>query len=125
MDVRVLGRLRELGWIDGSNVAIQYRWAEGRSERFAQIAAEFVQSDVSVIVTAGAAVLAAKQATSRFQSSLRSHQTHSAAASLRFWLDPAGMSPVCRSRLPTLLVKDWKFCESCSWSTHSGGHGQC
>ena len=60
-----LGRLRELGWIDGSNVAIQYRWAEGRSERFAQIAAEFVQSDVSVIVTAGAAVLAAKQATSK------------------------------------------------------------
>ena len=35
-------RLRELGWKDGSTVAIQYRWAEGRSELFAQIAAEFV-----------------------------------------------------------------------------------
>jgi putative ABC transport system substrate-binding protein len=60
-----IGRLRELGWIDGSNVAIEYRWAEGRSERFAQIAAEFVRSNVSVIVTAGAAVVAAKQATSK------------------------------------------------------------
>src|SRR5881396_3482868 len=58
-------RLRELGWIDGRNIAIEYRWAEGRSERFAKIASEFVQSNVSVIVTAGAAVLAAKQATSK------------------------------------------------------------
>ena len=58
-------RLRELGWIEGRNVAIEYRWAEGRSERFAEIAAEFVRLKVDVIVTTGtAAVLAAKQATS-------------------------------------------------------------
>ena len=31
-------RLRELGWIDGRTVAIEYRWAEGRNERFAEIA---------------------------------------------------------------------------------------
>src|SRR5262245_14051611 len=37
-------RLRELGWIDGRNVAIEYRWGEGRDELFAQIAAEFVRS---------------------------------------------------------------------------------
>jgi putative ABC transport system substrate-binding protein len=36
-------RLRELGWIDGRNIAIEYRWAEGRPERAAEIAAEFVQ----------------------------------------------------------------------------------
>src|SRR5215813_4804807 len=36
-------RLRELGWIDGRTVAIEYRWADGRNERFAEIAAEFVQ----------------------------------------------------------------------------------
>jgi putative ABC transport system substrate-binding protein len=36
-------RLRELGWIDGRTVAIEYRWAEGRNERFAEIAAEFVR----------------------------------------------------------------------------------
>src|SRR5262249_37188798 len=34
-------RLRELGWIEGRTVAVEYRWAEGRSERFAEIAAEF------------------------------------------------------------------------------------
>ena len=57
-------RLRELGWIEGRSIAIEYRWAEGRGERFAEIAAEFVRLKVDVIVTAGGAVLAAKQATS-------------------------------------------------------------
>ena len=57
-------RLRELGWIDGRNVAIEYRWGEGRNERFAQITAEFVRLKVDVIVTSGTPqVLAAKQAT--------------------------------------------------------------
>ena len=58
-------RLRELGWIEGRTVAVEYWWAEGRSERFAEIAAEFVQRKVDVIVTASTTgVLAAKQATS-------------------------------------------------------------
>ena len=58
-------RLRELGWVDGRNVAIEYRWAEGRSERFAEIAAEFVLLKVDVILTHNTPpVLAAKQATS-------------------------------------------------------------
>src|SRR5262249_12412664 len=57
-------RLRELGWIEGRTIAIEYRWAEGRDERYSEIAAEFVRLKVDVIVTAGGAVLAAKQATS-------------------------------------------------------------
>ena len=57
-------RLRELGWIEGRTVAIEYRWAEGRSERYAEIAAELVRLKVAVIVTAGGAVVAVKQATS-------------------------------------------------------------
>src|SRR5450631_2335813 len=58
-------RLRELGWIEGRTIAIEYRWAEGRSDRLADIAAEFVRLKVDVIVTHSAApVLAAKQATS-------------------------------------------------------------
>jgi putative tryptophan/tyrosine transport system substrate-binding protein len=57
-------RLRELGWIEGRTIAIEYRWAEGRGERYAEIAAEFVRLKVDVIVTSGGAVLAAKQATS-------------------------------------------------------------
>src|SRR5262245_6262224 len=57
-------RLRELGWIEGRNVAFEFRWAEGRTERFTEIATEFVRLNVDVIVTAGGAVLATKQATS-------------------------------------------------------------
>ncbi len=58
-------RLRELGWIDSRNIAIEYRWAEVRPERYAEISAEFVRLKIDVIVTAGTApVLAAKQATS-------------------------------------------------------------
>ena len=58
-------RLRELGWIEGRTVAIEYRWGEGSEERFAQISTELVQLQVDVIVTWGsAAVVAAKQATS-------------------------------------------------------------
>ena len=58
-------RLRELGWSEGRNVAIEYRWGEGRSERFAEIAAEFVLLKVDVILTHNTPpVLAAKQATS-------------------------------------------------------------
>src|SRR5215467_6537460 len=57
-------RLHELGWIEGRTVAIEYRWAEGRTERAAEIAAEFVGRKVDVIVTsATASVVAAKQAT--------------------------------------------------------------
>ena len=46
-------RLRELGWIEGRTITIEYRWAEGRNERAAEIAAEFVQLKVDVIVAQG------------------------------------------------------------------------
>jgi putative ABC transport system substrate-binding protein len=58
-----VARLRELGWIEGSTVAIEYRWSEGRPERFAEIAAEFVRQKVDVIVTVGSAVPIVRQAT--------------------------------------------------------------
>jgi len=58
-------RLRELGWIEGRTVAIEYRWAEARNERAVQVAAELVRMKVDIIVmSAGAMTLAAKQATS-------------------------------------------------------------
>ena len=58
-------RLADLGWVDGSTITIEYRWADGKSEHLADIAAEFVRQKVTVIVTGGtAAVAAAKQATS-------------------------------------------------------------
>jgi len=56
-------RLRELGWVEGRTVAIEYRWSEGRSERYAEIAAEFVRLKVDVILTVGSAVPSVRQAT--------------------------------------------------------------
>jgi putative ABC transport system substrate-binding protein len=57
-------RLRELGWIEGRTIVVDYRWTEGRTERAAEIAAEFAHRRVDVIVTSGTGmVLAAKQAT--------------------------------------------------------------
>jgi putative ABC transport system substrate-binding protein len=61
----LLQRLRELGWIDGSTVAVEYRFTEGRFERSPEFAAEFVRLKVDVIVTsANPNIVAAKQATS-------------------------------------------------------------
>jgi len=53
-----------LGWVEGRTVAIEYRWADARNERFAEIAAEFVRLKVDIIVTAGTAVVTAKRETS-------------------------------------------------------------
>jgi putative ABC transport system substrate-binding protein len=59
-----VAHLRELGWIENRNVAIEYRWSEGRTERYAEIAAEFVRLKVDVIVTVGSAVPTVRHATS-------------------------------------------------------------
>src|SRR5262245_31508124 len=82
-------RLHELGWTDGRTVAIEYRWAEGRAERYAEIAAEFVRLKVDVIVTPGAAVLAAKQATTVIPIVFAAATTRLPAASLPVWHDRA------------------------------------
>jgi putative tryptophan/tyrosine transport system substrate-binding protein len=57
-----VARLRELGWVEGRTIAIEYRWSEGRAERYAEIAAEFVRLKVDVILTVGSAVPIVKQA---------------------------------------------------------------
>jgi putative ABC transport system substrate-binding protein len=57
-------RLHELDWTEGRTVAIDRRWADGHSERYGEIAAEFVRLKVDVIVTGGAAAPAARRATS-------------------------------------------------------------
>src|SRR5262249_2868002 len=70
VDVNRLGafveRLRELGWIEDRTIRIEYRWAEGRNDNLAEIAAELVRLNVDVIVTSATPPsLAAKPATSR------------------------------------------------------------
>ena len=59
-----VGRLAELGWVEGRTIAIEYRWSQGRTERYAEIAAEFVHLKVDAIVTVGSAVPVVKQVTS-------------------------------------------------------------
>ena len=56
-------RMHELGWVEGRTLAIERRWSEGRRERAAEIAAEFVLLKVDVIVTYGGAVPVIKQVT--------------------------------------------------------------
>ena len=85
-----LKRLRELGWIEGRTVAIEYAWGEGSSERFAEIAANFVRLKVDVILTSGTAnVVAAKQATSVIPSCSRWRGTRLPTTSSRVWRDQA------------------------------------
>ncbi len=55
--------LRDLGYVEGRNIAIEYRYAEGREERLHDLAAELVRLKVDVIVAAGPAIRAAQQAT--------------------------------------------------------------
>ncbi len=57
-------RLHELGWIENRTIAIEYRWGDGRNDRFTEIAAEFVARKVDIIVTGGNALGAAAKATS-------------------------------------------------------------
>ena len=58
-------KLRELGWVEGQNFVIEYRWAEGHVERLPALALELVRLKVDIIVApAGSAALAAKNATS-------------------------------------------------------------
>jgi putative ABC transport system substrate-binding protein len=59
-----VARMRELGWIEGSTIAIEYRWSEGRPERVAEVAAEFVRLKVDLIVSFGTAIPSLMQATS-------------------------------------------------------------
>ena len=80
-------RLRELSWIENRTVAIEYRWAEGHDERFADLAAEFVRLKVDVIVASGTpAALASKQASSRSFS--RRQGTRLGTISSPVWRNP-------------------------------------
>src|SRR5215467_6674945 len=103
-------RLRELGWSEGRTIAIEYRWSEGREERFAEVAAEFVRLKVDVILTSGTlAVMAAKQATSVIPCSRR-QGTRSGIISSPAWRGRARTSPACRSKGTSLPASGSRSC---------------
>jgi ABC-type uncharacterized transport system substrate-binding protein len=55
--------MRKLGWIEGKNISIEYRFAEQKNERLPELAADLVRLKVDLIVTSGGTPLAAKKAT--------------------------------------------------------------
>ena len=117
-------RLRELGWIEGRNLAIEYRWADGRTGRFAEIAAEFVRLKVDVIVAGGSAAVEAKQATSVIPIVfvLGDPVATGLVASLA---RPGGKSPACRTSRPIFLAATRTVARGSPQSPPVGDHGQC
>ena len=84
--------LRELGYVEGRNIVIEYRWAEGKYERFPALIAELAALNVDVIVTAGTpAALAVKRTTPSILSSWRLSAIPSAWASSQASRGQAGM----------------------------------
>ena len=105
-------RLREHGWIDGRTIKIIYRWAEGRPERFAEIATEFVNSNVDVIVTGGNASLLQGRRHRLFRSSSPWPSTPLAAGLLIAFRDQAAMSPASLCRALIWPASDSSCCAS-------------
>ena len=100
-------RLRELGWAEGHNVAIEVRWGEGRAARFAEIAAEFVRLKVDVIVTSGyAPIAAAKHATSAIPIVFAATSDAVGSGLVSSLARSGGTLPACRCSRSTLPGSD-------------------
>ena len=108
-------RLRELGWIDGRNVAIEYHWAEGRAERFAEVVAKFVRLKVDIIVQKvprqpprQSRLLRPSRLCFRWQ------PTQSATDWLRAWRDLVATSQAYRLGTLTFLESGSNYCAKLS-----------
>ena len=103
-----LERLRELGWVEGRTVAIEYRWAEGRTDREAEIAAELVHLKVDVILTAGGAD--AKKATSVIPIVFAISADPVGTGLVKSLARPGGNITGLSLWRPILPANGWKFC---------------
>ncbi len=117
--------MREHGWIEGHIVAIEYRWAEGRSERFAEIATEFVRLKADIILTAGTdAVLAAKKATSVIPIVFGTAGDPVANGLITSLARPGGNVTGLSTNPPTLSLKESTSSRGCSEPSPARNHGQ-
>jgi hypothetical protein len=107
-------RLHELGWIEGRTMGIEYRWTDGRNERAAEIAAEFVRLKARVIVTYGNTVAAAiKPTVSPIPVVFAAAGDPVGLASSHRLRAPAETSPDCRSSKLISLENVSKFYATC------------
>jgi putative ABC transport system substrate-binding protein len=119
-------QLHELGWIEGRAVAIEYRWGEGRPERYTEIAAEFVQLNVAIIVTSGVAVPAAKQATSAIPIVFAVANDPVGSGLVASLARPGGNVTGLSVQSPDLVGKRLDlFARGPSGPAPVGNHGQC
>lgn len=104
-------RFGELGWNNGRTVAIEFRWSEGRAERVAEIAAEFVRLKVNVIVTAGAGPVSAVRQVTQLIPIVFAIATDPVVPALSpLWRGQAEVPPACRTWGPILLPNASNFC---------------
>ena len=120
-------RLRELGWIEGRTVAIEYRWAEGRSERYRRDCGRVRPAQGRCHCHACGRRRSSRQSRRHrsSRSSSRWRGTRLAAAWSRVWRDRAATSPACRSKRPILLASGSNCCARSSPAPPIGDHGQC
>src|SRR5262245_12498050 len=104
-----VARLHDLGWIEGRTLGIEYRWSEGRPERIAEIAAEFVKRNVDVIVTNDSSAQAIKRATSDIPIVFVLGNDPIGDSS-PIWRGRAAMSPACRCSRRKPTVSGSNFC---------------
>jgi hypothetical protein len=117
-------RLRELGWIDGHTISITYRWAEGRSERYPEIASEFIKLNVDVIVTSGGAVPAVKRATSNIPIVFAVASNPVESGLVASLARPGGNVTGLSSQQPDLVGKRLEFLREVLPGFRRGDHGQ-
>ena len=104
-------RIRELGWTEGRTVAFEYRWAEGRSNRLAEIASEFVRLKVTLIYALGTdSALAAKRATSTIPIVFPVTGDPIGPAWSRVWRDLAATPRACQTLPSIWLPSASRFC---------------
>jgi putative ABC transport system substrate-binding protein len=125
--VAFLDRLHELGWLEGRTLSIEYRWAEGRNERFTEIASEFARLKLDVIVTYSTpAVIAVKQVTSVipviFAGASDPVGTGLVASLARPGGNITGVSLQTTERYRRQAART--TAGTCSWSPTSCGHGE-
>jgi putative tryptophan/tyrosine transport system substrate-binding protein len=104
-------RLRELGWVEGRTVAIEYRWGEARSDRWAEITAEFVRLKVDVIAAYNTpTTLTAKKVTSVIPIVFALAGDPVGSGLVASLANRAVMSPACRHSTPIFPESDSHFC---------------